>query len=65
MRSVDFTVPTIRFQVLYAFLVLVVLARDRRRILRLGVTAHRTAEWAAQQQRGGLPLETCRGGAAC
>jgi putative transposase len=36
--SVDFfTVPTIRFQVLYVFLVL---AHDRRRILHLGVTAH-------------------------
>ena len=36
--SVDFfTVPTIRFQVLYVFLVL---AHDRRRILHFGVTAY-------------------------
>src|SRR5262249_12100821 len=36
--SVDFfTVPTIRFQVLYVFLVL---AHDRQRILHFGVTAH-------------------------
>src|SRR5580765_6856215 len=43
MVSVDFfTVPTIRFQVLYVFLVL---AHDRRRILHFNVTAHPTAEW--------------------
>ncbi|MCX6621283.1 MAG: integrase, partial [Acidobacteria bacterium] len=38
MVSIDFfTVPTIRFQALYVFLVL---AHDRRRILHFGVTAH-------------------------
>lgn len=38
--SVDFvTVPTIRFQVLYVFLIL---AHDRRRILHFNVTAHPT-----------------------
>jgi transposase InsO family protein len=47
--SVDFfTVPTIRFQVLYVFLVL---AHDRRRIPHFNVTAHPTAEWTAQQLR--------------
>jgi transposase InsO family protein len=47
--SVDFfTVPTIRFRVLYVFLVL---AHERRRILHFGVTAHPTAEWTAQQLR--------------
>ena len=47
--SVDFfTVPTIRFQVLYVFLVL---AHDRRRILHFGVTACPTAEWTVQQLR--------------
>ena len=41
--SIDFfTVPTIRFQVLYVFLVL---AHDRRRMLHFNVTAHPTAEW--------------------
>jgi hypothetical protein len=46
MVSVDFfTVPTIRFQVLYVFLVL---AYDRRRILHFAVTAHPIAEWTAQ-----------------
>ncbi|MGA2597335.1 MAG: hypothetical protein ABSH09_10155 [Bryobacteraceae bacterium] len=49
MASVDFfTVPAIRFQVLYVFLVL---AHDRRRILHFRVTDHPTAEWTAQQLR--------------
>jgi transposase InsO family protein len=53
--SVDFfTVPTIRFQVLYVF---VVLAHDRRRILHFNVTAHPTAEWTAQQLREAFPFE--------
>ena len=44
--SVDFfTVPTIRFQVLYVFLVL---AHDRRRTVYFNVTAHPTAAWTAQ-----------------
>ena len=54
--SVDFfTVPTVRFQVLYVFLVL---AHDRRRILHFGVTAHPTAEWTAQQLREAFPWAT-------
>jgi hypothetical protein len=49
MVSVDFLVaPTIRFQILYVFLVL---AHQRRRILHFAVTAHPTAEWKAQQMR--------------
>jgi transposase InsO family protein len=53
--SVDFfTVPTIRFQVLYVFLVL---AHDRRRILHCNVTAHPTAEWTAQQLREAFPFD--------
>jgi putative transposase len=56
MVSIDFfTVPTIRFQVLYVFLVL---AHDRRRILHFGVTAHPTAAWTAQQLREAFPWET-------
>jgi len=40
--SVDFfVVPTIRFQILYGFLVL---AHERRRIVHFAVTAHPTAE---------------------
>ncbi|HEY6345287.1 MAG TPA: hypothetical protein VIY49_27650 [Bryobacteraceae bacterium] len=51
--SVDFfTVPTIRFQVLYVFLVL---AHERRRIVHFNVTAHSTAEWTAQQLRNAFP----------
>jgi hypothetical protein len=54
--SVDFfTVPTIRFQVLYVFLVL---AHDRRRTLHFAVTAHPTAEWTAQQLREAFPWDS-------
>src|SRR5260370_2926339 len=53
--SIDFfTVPTIRFQVLYVFLVL---AHDLRRILHFNVTAHPTAEWTGQQLREAVPLQ--------
>ena len=56
MVSVDFfTVPTIRFQVLYVFLVL---AHDRRRILHFAVTAHPTSEWTAQQLREAFSWDT-------
>jgi transposase InsO family protein len=52
--SIDFfSVPTIRFQVLYVFLVL---AHDRRRILHFNVTAHPTAEWTVQQLREAFPF---------
>ena len=54
--SVDFfTVPTIRFQVLYVFLVL---AHERRRIVHFAATAHPTAEWTAHQLREAFPWET-------
>src|SRR5512132_925987 len=54
--SVDFfTVPTIRFQVLYVFLVL---AHERRRIVHFAVTAHPTAEWTAHQLREAFPWGT-------
>src|SRR5215467_13827063 len=53
--SIDFfTVPTLRFQVLYVFLVL---AHDRRRIVHFNVTAHPTAEWTGQQLREGFPFD--------
>jgi putative transposase len=48
-------VPTIRFKILYVFLVL---AHDRRRILHFGVTAHPTAEWTAQQLREAFPWDS-------
>jgi putative transposase len=50
-----FTVPTIRFQVLYVFLVL---AHERRRIVHFAVTAHPTAEWTAQQLREAFPWDS-------
>jgi len=53
--SVDFfTVATIRFQILYVFLVL---AHDRRRIVHFNVTSHPTAEWTAQQLREAFPVD--------
>ena len=56
MVSVDFfTVPMVRFQILYVFLVL---AHDRRRIIHFAVTAHPTAEWTAQQMREAFPWES-------
>jgi hypothetical protein len=54
--SVDFfTVPTIRFQVLYVFLVL---AHERRRIVHYAVTAYPTAEWTGQQLCEAFPWES-------
>jgi putative transposase len=53
--SVDFfTVPTIRFQVLYVFLIL---AHDRRRIVHFNVTSHPTAQWTSQQLRNAFPFD--------
>src|ERR1700758_3282581 len=54
--SVDFlTVPTIRFEILYVFLVL---AHERRRIVHFAVTAHPTAEWTVQQLREAFPWDS-------
>ncbi len=45
--AVDFfTVPTATFRILFAF---IVLRHDRRHVVHFNVTAHPTAEWAAQQ----------------
>ena len=53
--SIDFfTVPTIRFHVLYVFLVL---AHDRRRVIHFNVTSHPTAEWTGQQLREAFPFD--------
>jgi putative transposase len=53
--SIDFfTVPTVRFQVRYVFLVL---AHDRRRVLHCNVTAHPTAEWTGPQLREAFPFD--------
>ena len=54
MVSIDFfTVPTIRFQLLYVFLVL---AHDRKRIVHFNITARPTAEWTGQQLREVFPV---------
>jgi transposase InsO family protein len=56
MVSVNFfTVPTIRFEILYVFLVL---AHERRRIVHFAVTAHPAAEWTARQLREAFPWES-------
>jgi hypothetical protein len=56
MVSVDFfTVPTLRFHVLYVFLVL---AHERRRIVHFGVTLHPTADWMVQQLREAFPWDS-------
>ena len=53
--SVDFfVVPTVRFAVLYVF---VVLAHDRRRVLHFNVTANPTARWTAQQITDAFPWD--------
>jgi putative transposase len=55
LASIDFfTVPTIRFGVLYIFLVL---AHDRRRILHVNVTANPTAEWTARPITEAFPYD--------
>ena len=50
-----FVVPTLRFQILYGFLVL---AHERRHSVHFAVTAHPTAEWTAQQMREAFRWET-------
>jgi putative transposase len=49
-----FTVPIIRFSVLYCFFVIV---HDRRRILHFNVTKHPNSLWIAQQLREAFPAE--------
>ena len=54
--SVDFfTVPTLSFRLLFAF---VVLAQDRRRILSVNVTSNPSAAWTANQIVQTFPWET-------
>jgi putative transposase len=50
-----FTVPTVKFSILYCFFVI---SHDRRRILHLNVTKHPTSLWIAQQLREAFPFES-------
>ena len=55
MVSVDFfVVPTVRFRILYVFLVL---AHERRRVVHFNVTDHPTADWTAQQLVQAFPYD--------
>ncbi len=53
-----FVVPTIRFQVLYIF---IILGLERRRLVFVNVTANPTAEWLAQQVVDAFPGTPHRG----
>jgi transposase InsO family protein len=48
-----FMVPTLRFQILYVF---VVLSHSRRQVVQFGVTAHPTMAWVIQQLREAMPF---------
>src|SRR5467141_4101057 len=50
-----FTVPTVRFSVLYCFFVI---SHDRRQILHFNVTKHPTSVWIVQQLREAFPFES-------
>ena len=55
LASVDFfVVPTVRFAVLFVF---VVLSHDRRRVLHFNVTANPSARWTAQQVVEAFPWD--------
>ena len=56
MVAVDFlVVPTIRFKMLFIF---VVLNHDRRKVIHFNVTANPTAQWTAQQFTAASPWDT-------
>ncbi len=55
IAAIDFfVVPTVRFQLLYCF---VVFRHDRRRVVHFNVTAHPTARWTAQQVIEAFPYD--------
>ena len=57
--AVDFlVVPTIRFKMLFVF---VVLSHARRRVVHFSVTANPTAQWTAQQITEAFPWDTAPG----
>jgi transposase InsO family protein len=54
--SIDFfTVPTVRFRILFVFLVL---SNDRRRIVHFNVTEHPSAAWTGRQLVEAFPWDT-------
>jgi putative transposase len=56
MVAIDFhVVPTIRFRMLYVF---IVLSHARRRVVHFNVTANPTAAWTAQQVAEAFPWDT-------
>ncbi len=56
IAAVDFfTVPTVRFQILYCF---IVLRHHRREIIHFNITRHPTAHWTAQQITEAFPYDT-------
>ena len=55
IAAIDFfVVPTVRFQLLYCF---IVLRHDRRRIVHFNVTRHPTARWTGQQIVEAFPFD--------
>jgi transposase InsO family protein len=50
-----FTVPTVTLRVLFVF---IMLAHERRRIVRVNVTEHPTPQWTAQQIVDAFPWDT-------
>ena len=48
-----FTVPTLRFQTLYIF---VILNHSRRQVVHFAVTTHPTMDWVIQQLREAMPF---------
>ncbi len=56
IAAMDFiAVPTVRFHLLYAWLVI---GHGRREIIHFGVTAHPTSPWVVQQLREAFPEES-------
>ena len=56
ITAIDFfTVPTVRFQILYCF---VVLRDHRRQIIHFNITMHPTARWTSQQITEAFPYDT-------
>jgi putative transposase len=50
-----FTVPTVKFSVLYCFFII---GHDRRRVLLFNITKHPTSLWVVQQFREAFPFES-------